>query len=156
MVPGLRPRLKRAGDRGSRGPRERRSGAPGEELRHAAGPIFSAHGGRPVGQYAVAENEIGEGQTTHVVMMEFPTRDAIRSVFKDPGYTELIPSRTRAFPVLDILISRLAEVFFALRRKQTRRFSNCSLLAVRFVPRLSDARQVPWPRRVTSSSRESA
>jgi len=37
--------------------------------------------------------------------MEFPTQDAIRAAFKDPGYIELIPSRTRAFPVLDILIS---------------------------------------------------
>jgi len=35
-----------------------------EDLKHYlrnARPIFAAHGGRPVGQYAVAEKEIGEG-----------------------------------------------------------------------------------------------
>lgn len=32
-------------------------------------------------------------------------RDAIRNVFKDPDYIELVPSRTNAFPVLDIMVS---------------------------------------------------
>jgi uncharacterized protein (DUF1330 family) len=37
--------------------------------------------------------------------MEFPSKDAIRDVFKDPDYLALVPSRTNAFPVLDIMIS---------------------------------------------------
>ncbi len=79
-----------------------------EDFKHYvqnARPIFGKHGGRPVGQYAVAETEIGESQTTHVIIMEFPSKDAIRNVFKDPDYLALIPSRTKAFPVLDIMIS---------------------------------------------------
>ncbi len=42
---------------------------------------------------------------THVIIMEFPSKDAIRDVFKDPDYLALVPSRTNAFPVLDIMIS---------------------------------------------------
>ncbi|MFT5586390.1 MAG: hypothetical protein ACI9VR_003988 [Cognaticolwellia sp.] len=70
-----------------------------------ARPIFGAHGGTPVGQYAVAERVVGQSQTTHVIIMAFPSQDAIRSVFADPAYTALIPNRTRAFPVLDIHIA---------------------------------------------------
>ena len=79
-----------------------------EDFKHYAQharPIFGKHGGRPVGQYAVAETEIGESQTTHVIIMEFPNKDSIRNVFKDPDYLALVPSRTNAFPVLDIMIS---------------------------------------------------
>ena len=79
-----------------------------EDFKHYAQnarPIFGKHGGKPVGQYAVAETEVGECQTTHVVVMEFPSKDAIRNVFNDPDYVALVPSRTNAFPVLDILIA---------------------------------------------------
>ena len=54
---------------------------------------------------SVAETHIGESQTTHVIIMEFPSVAAVQGVFKDSKYIELIPSRTKAFPVLDILIS---------------------------------------------------
>lgn len=73
-------------------------------VKHAR-PIFGKHGGSPLGQYAVVETETGESQTTHVIIMKFPSTDAIRDVFKDPEYVELVPARTSAFPVLDILIS---------------------------------------------------
>ena len=79
-----------------------------EDFKHYAQyarPIFAKHGGRPIGLYAAAETEIGESQTTHVFILEFPSKDAIRNVFKDPEYVELVPSRTNAFPVLDIMIS---------------------------------------------------
>ena len=79
-----------------------------EDFKHYAQnarPIMGKHGGRPVGQYQVAETEVGESQTTHVIIVEFPSKDAIRNVFKDPDYLALIPSRTNAFPVLDIMIS---------------------------------------------------
>ncbi len=83
-------------------------GSKKEELMHYlknARPIFGKYGGRPLGQYAVAETETGDSQTTHVIIMEFPSTHAVRQVFKDPQYIELVPSRTAAFPVLDILIS---------------------------------------------------
>jgi uncharacterized protein (DUF1330 family) len=70
-----------------------------------ARPIFVKHGGRPIGQYAVAEIEIVDSQTTHMIIMEFPSKAAIPSVVSDPDYIELVPSRTNAFPVLDIMIS---------------------------------------------------
>ena len=79
-----------------------------EDFKHYAQnarPIFAKHGGRPIGQYAVAETQVVEGQTTHVVIMEFPSKDAIRNAFKGPDYLALVPSRTNAFPVLDIMIS---------------------------------------------------
>jgi uncharacterized protein (DUF1330 family) len=79
-----------------------------EDFKHYvqnARPIFVKHGGRSIGQYAVAETEIGDSQTTHVIIMEFPGKGAIRSVFSDPDYIELVPRRTNAFPVLDIMIS---------------------------------------------------
>ena len=71
-----------------------------------ARPIFASCGGSPIGQYEVADTEIGAGQTTHVIIMEFPNQDAVRSIFKDPNYQKLIPSRTQAFPVLDIMIGK--------------------------------------------------
>ena len=79
-----------------------------EDFKHYAQnarPIFAKHGGRPVGLYAVAEKEIGESHTTHVFILEFPSKEAIRNALQDPDYLELIPSRTSAFPVLDMMIS---------------------------------------------------
>lgn len=71
-----------------------------------ARPIFGANGGRPVGQYATEATVVGDGETTHVIVMEFPSEEAIRAVFADPAYQALIPARTAAFPRLQILISK--------------------------------------------------
>lgn len=79
-----------------------------EELKHyisGARPIFAQYGGRPSGQYEVKDTIIGNSQTTHIVVMEFPSVEAVQNVFKDPNYIALIPARTIAFPVLDILIT---------------------------------------------------
>jgi uncharacterized protein (DUF1330 family) len=75
-----------------------------------ARPIFGANGGRPVGQYAteatIVGDGVGDGETTHVIVMEFPSEEAIRAVFADPAYQALIPARAAAFPRLQILISK--------------------------------------------------
>ena len=79
------------------------------EFRHSVGharPLFAAHGGRPAGQYATDSVLVGAGETTHVIVMAFPSEAAIRAVFDDPAYQALIPARTAAFPRLEILIAR--------------------------------------------------
>jgi uncharacterized protein (DUF1330 family) len=70
-----------------------------------ARPIFARFGGRPAGQYAIAEKVVGSGDTTHVLVMTFPSADAIKGVMADPEYQALIPARTQAFPTLDIMIA---------------------------------------------------
>lgn len=70
-----------------------------------ARPLFGAYGGRPVGQYAVEDVMVGEGLDTVVIVMEYPSGDAIRAVLADPAYQALIPARTAAFPRLQILIA---------------------------------------------------
>ncbi len=74
-------------------------------VRHAR-PLFGAYGGRPVGQYAIDDVLVGEGHDTVVIVMEFPSADAIRGMLADPAYQALIPARTAAFPRLQILIAR--------------------------------------------------
>ena len=69
-----------------------------------ARPIFGANGGRPVGQYAAESTVVGDTPVTHVIVMEFPSADAIGAVFADPAYQALVPARTAAFPNLQILI----------------------------------------------------
>ncbi len=83
-----------------------------EDLKHYlmhAQPIFKAHGGKPVGRWAVAEAIVGEAEATHVIVMEFPSQAAIKAVFDDPDYVALLPSRSSAFPVLDIIIGETFE-----------------------------------------------
>jgi uncharacterized protein (DUF1330 family) len=78
------------------------------ELKHYllnARPVFEAHGGKPLGQYAVAESGAGECGTTHVIIMEFPSTEAIHDMLAGAEYVKLIPARTLAFPQLNILIS---------------------------------------------------
>lgn len=70
-----------------------------------ARPLFGAYGGRPVGQYAIDDVVFGEGGDDFVIVMEYPTSDAIRGVLADPAYQALIPARTAAFPQLQILIA---------------------------------------------------
>jgi uncharacterized protein (DUF1330 family) len=70
-----------------------------------ARPLFAQYGGRPSGQYVVQSSITGSSDTTHIIVMEFPSADAIRAVMADEAYQALIPARTLAFPTLDILIA---------------------------------------------------
>jgi uncharacterized protein (DUF1330 family) len=70
-----------------------------------ARPLFAAYGGKPAGQYAVASTLVGSADTTHVIVMEFPSADAIRACLADPAYVALIPFRSLAFPTLHIAIA---------------------------------------------------
>lgn len=70
-----------------------------------ARPLFAAYGGKPAGQYAIAATLAGSADTTHVIVMEFPSADAIRTCLTDPAYVALIPFRTLAFPTLHIAIA---------------------------------------------------
>lgn len=69
-----------------------------------ARPVFAAHGGKPLGQWAVASSRAGDSKATHIIVMEFPSTAAVEAVFADPAYLELVPARGEAFPVLDIKI----------------------------------------------------
>lgn len=71
-----------------------------------ARPIFAANGGKPVGQYETEAVLFGDTETTHLIVMEFPSEAAIRAVFADPAYQALVPARSAAFPRLQILIGK--------------------------------------------------
>lgn len=71
-----------------------------------ARPLFAKYGGKPAGQYAVESTLVGSADTTHVIAMEFPSADAIRTCLSDPDYVALIPFRSAAFPSLHIAIAK--------------------------------------------------
>lgn len=68
-------------------------------------PIFGRNGAKPVAQYSVVENLIGESGSTRVIVVEFPSADNIRNIFKDPEYLAVVPNRDVAHPVLDVMIA---------------------------------------------------
>jgi len=65
-----------------------------------ARPILGATGGRPLGHHAAESVLSGEADTPHVIVMEFPSKEAIQAVFADPAYQAPSPARAAAFPRL--------------------------------------------------------
>ncbi len=72
------------------------------EYQAAAGPIMAANGARPVLKAKPDQAWIGEAPDV-VVMMDFPSTDAVTAAFGDPAYTQLVPIRDQAFSRLDVV-----------------------------------------------------
>jgi uncharacterized protein (DUF1330 family) len=68
-------------------------------------PIFGKNGAKPVGQYAVVENLIGESENNRVIVVEFPSADSIRNAFNDPEYQAVVPNRDASHPILNVMIA---------------------------------------------------
>ncbi len=67
--------------------------------------LFKASGAKPLGRYRLIEPVLGDRHPTLVVMMEFPSDQAIRDVFASEAYQHLTPEREKAFETLDVFIA---------------------------------------------------
>jgi uncharacterized protein (DUF1330 family) len=68
--------------------------------------IFKNAGGKLVAKYKVMQNIIGDKNLQVVVILEFPTDQAIRDVFESEAYKKLLPFRNKAFTELEAFIGQ--------------------------------------------------
>lgn len=76
-----------------------------EQYSTQATALFKAAGATPLGRYRLVEPVLGDRHPTLVVMMEFPSDQAIREVFASEAYQQLTPEREKAFETLDVFIT---------------------------------------------------
>jgi uncharacterized protein (DUF1330 family) len=69
-----------------------------------AGPLFKKAGGTPVAKYQLAERVVGTADGQFLVIMEFPNKEAIRSVFESAEYKALLPARDKGYLSLNVFI----------------------------------------------------
>lgn len=62
--------------------------------------LFKAAGATPLGRYRLVKPVLGDRHPTLVVMMEFPSDQAIREADQ-----QLTPEREKAFETLDVFIA---------------------------------------------------
>lgn len=72
-----------------------------EQYQAGAGPIMGKHGGRPLLKSRPEEYPVGQGPNM-VVLMDFPSAEAVKAAFDDQAYRKLIPLRERAFSRLEV------------------------------------------------------
>ena len=68
----------------------------------AAGPVMKRHGGTVRLKAVPTEAVVGESADL-VVLLDFPSSDAVRAAFSDPDYEEAIPLRDAAFSRIDVV-----------------------------------------------------
>ena len=68
----------------------------------AAGELAAANGAKPIGRYKFAEALAGEDFPDLVVIMQFPSAQALRDAFAADEYKKLIPARDKGFKELRI------------------------------------------------------
>lgn len=69
-----------------------------------APPILEAHGAKPRLRSRLVAPLLGEGAPGTIFVAEFPSEEALRRAFDDPGYKALIPLRDKAFADLRFMI----------------------------------------------------
>ena len=67
-------------------------------------PLLKRAGARIVKRFAVNDVVVGTHPSQTVVMVEYPSREAVDSVFKSPEYTAIRAIRDRAFSTYSITI----------------------------------------------------
>ena len=67
-------------------------------------PLLKRAGARIVKRFAVNDVVVGTNPSQTVVMVEYPSREAVDSVFKSPGYAAVKATRDRAFSTYSIRI----------------------------------------------------
>lgn len=68
-------------------------------------PLIKASGGKPVGKFKCAEAITGSGFPQLVLVVEFPSKDAIKALFESAEYKALIPVRDKAFTSFNVCIA---------------------------------------------------
>ncbi len=79
-----------------------------EALSHYLGQmnlLYELAGAQPVARYNILESLTGNDFPNLVVVMEFPSREAVLKVFESDTYNELLPYRETAFSDVRIHIS---------------------------------------------------
>ena len=69
-----------------------------------AGALNAAAGGERVGRFGFAEGLVGDGFPGFVVVMAFPTKQAITDAFASDAYAALTPLREKGFKDLKVFI----------------------------------------------------
>lgn len=67
-------------------------------------PLFSKAGGTPVGKFKITQSLVGNMNLHILVIMEFPSDQAIKDVFTSEEYKKLLPYRDKAFSELEVYI----------------------------------------------------
>ena len=67
-------------------------------------PLIEAAGGRLVSRYGHKETVFGSAGSEFVVIVEYPSGEAIRKLFQSTAYKQLIPARDKAFSAYDVSI----------------------------------------------------
>lgn len=67
-------------------------------------PLFKKAGGTPVGKFKITQNLVGNTNLQILVIMEFPSDQAIKNVFASEEYKKLLPYRDKAFSELEVYI----------------------------------------------------
>ncbi len=68
----------------------------------AAGELAAANGVKPIGRFMFAEALAGDDFPDMVVVMEFPSAQALRDAFAADEYKKLIPARDKGFKEIRI------------------------------------------------------
>lgn len=67
--------------------------------------IISTHGGVPIATYDVEHALDGEDSPAVFVVLSFPNKDAINSLFEDRAYQAIVPLRDRGFSHLRFYVT---------------------------------------------------
>tara|TARA_Y100001001_G_C8014363_1_gene310950 strand:- start:4078 stop:5430 length:1353 start_codon:yes stop_codon:yes gene_type:complete len=67
-------------------------------------PLFKKAGGTPVGKFKITQSLVGNMNLHILVIMEFPSAQAIKDVFESEEYKKLLPFRDKAFGQLEVYI----------------------------------------------------
>ena len=67
-------------------------------------PLLEAAGGKIVKRFRLTDDIVGQRPSETLVIVEYPTREAVAQVFDSPEYRAIIPVRDIAFPTYRISI----------------------------------------------------
>lgn len=67
-------------------------------------PLLEAAGGKIVKRFRLTDAIVGQRPSETLVIVEYPTREAVAQVFDSPEYCAIIPVRDIAFPTYRISI----------------------------------------------------
>lgn len=71
----------------------------------ATGPLLEAAEAKIVGEYTLSEAISGGGSGATIMVVRYPTRDAVNKVFLSEEYRRVMPARDRAFKIYEVSIA---------------------------------------------------
>ena len=71
----------------------------------ATGPLLIEAGAKIIHEYRLGEAVVGNNASESIVVVEYPSREAVDLVFESEIYKRIIPTRDRAFLVYETSIA---------------------------------------------------